>query len=44
MPGLGRELGEMFAFMDKFEYAGGDANAVLPSEVGYLLVCSEYAS
>jgi hypothetical protein len=44
VPGLGRELGEMFAFMDEFEYAGGDANVVLPSEVGYLLVCSEYAN
>jgi hypothetical protein len=34
VPGLGRELGEMFAFMDEFGYAGVDTNVVLPSEVG----------
>jgi hypothetical protein len=33
VPGLGRELGDMFAFMDKFGYAGGDPDVVLPSEV-----------
>ena len=32
--GLGRELGEMMAFMDEFGYAGGDPDVVLPSEVG----------
>jgi hypothetical protein len=31
--GLGRELGEMFAFMDDFGYAGGDPDVVFPSEV-----------
>jgi len=35
VPGLGRELGEMFAFMDDFGYAGGDPDVVLPSEVNF---------
>ncbi|PMD36789.1 putative NAD dependent epimerase/dehydratase [Hyaloscypha variabilis F] len=34
VPGLGRELGEMFAFMDEFGYAGGDPDVVRPSELG----------
>lgn len=33
IPGLGRELGEMMAFMDEFGYAGGEPGVVLPSEV-----------
>lgn len=33
IPGLGRELGEMMAFMDEFGYAGCEADVVLPSEV-----------
>lgn len=33
IPGLGRELGEMMAFMDEFGYAGGDPDVVFPSEV-----------
>lgn len=33
IPGLGKELGEMMAFMDEFGYAGGDLNVVLPEEV-----------
>ena len=33
VPGLGRELGEMFAFMDDFGYAGGE-DVLLPSELG----------
>jgi hypothetical protein len=37
VPGLGRELGEMFAFMDEFGYAGGDPDVVLPSKVSYTL-------
>ena len=38
VPGLGRELGEMFAFMDEFGYAGGDPDVVLPSEVSVPLI------
>lgn len=33
VPGLGRELGEMMAFMDEFGYGGDDPNIVLPSHV-----------
>lgn len=32
IPGLGRELGEMMAFMDEFGYAG-DWEIVLPEQV-----------
>lgn len=34
VPGLGRELGEMFAFMDEFGYSGGEEDVLLPSELG----------
>lgn len=33
IPGLGRELGEMMAFMDEFGYDGSDESVVLPTEV-----------
>ena len=32
MPGLGRELGEMFSFMDEFGYTGGE-DVVLAQDV-----------
>lgn len=44
VPGLGKELGEMFAFMDEFGYAGGDANVVLPSEVSRAFICLDFAN
>jgi len=33
VPGLGRELGQMMAFMDEFGYDGGDPNTVAPQDV-----------
>ncbi|MCJ1360459.1 MAG: hypothetical protein MMC33_010464 [Icmadophila ericetorum] len=33
MPGLGREVGEMFLFIEEFGYAGGDLNTILASEL-----------
>lgn len=35
IPGLGRELGEMMAFMDEFGYAGGVPNVVMPQDVSF---------
>jgi hypothetical protein len=32
IPGLGRELGEMMAFMDEFGYVGGEPAVILSSE------------
>jgi hypothetical protein len=42
--GLGRELGEMFAFMDEFGYAGGDLDVVLPSEASRHSSCQKWAN
>lgn len=42
VPGLGRELGEMMAFMDEFGYGGDDPNAVLPSEVRNPIILAEF--
>ena len=44
VPGLGRELGEMFAFVDEFGYAGGDSDIVLPSEVSRDFSCQNWAN
>jgi hypothetical protein len=38
IPGLGRELGEMMAFMDESGYTGGDPNVTLPQDVSYCLL------
>jgi hypothetical protein len=35
VPGLGKEMGEMLAFMDEFGYEGGDPSIVYPEEVSY---------
>lgn len=40
VPGLGRELGEMMAFMDEFGYAG-DWDTVLPEHVSGILWYAE---
>lgn len=42
IPGLGRELGEMMAFMDEFGYAGDDPNVVLPGEVSFRFIGRAY--
>jgi hypothetical protein len=34
VPGLGKEMGEMLAFMDEFGYDGGDPSIVLPKDLG----------
>jgi len=41
VPGLGRELGEMMAFMDEFGYAG-DWDVVLPEQVSVFLSSDRY--
>lgn len=38
VPGLGREIGEMMAFMDEFGYAGGDESVILPGDVSSFLL------
>lgn len=37
VPGLGKELGEMFLFMDEFGYTGGEEGVVHAQDVGSLL-------
>ena len=36
IPGLGKEMGEMLAFMDEFGYDGGDPAIVHPKDVSKL--------
>lgn len=35
VPGLGKELGEMFRFMDEFGYTGGEEDVVRAQDVGF---------
>ena len=35
VPGLGREIGDMMAFIDDFGYTGGDETVILPGDVSY---------
>lgn len=42
VPGLGRELGEMMAFMDEFGYGGDEPNVILPSEVRNPFILVEF--
>ena len=41
VPGMGKELGEMFLFMDEFGYDGSDPSVVHAQDVSHIGVLSE---
>ena len=38
VPGLGKELGEMFLFIDEYGLTGGEENVVFPEEVSKFML------